>query len=451
MNSVRRLKSLQTRLLVPLLVLLTAVWLGTVLLTWFDVRHELDELLDGHLAQAAALLVMPQSGETDHDSVEDAPSLHKYAPKVIFQVFHEGRLVLRSANAGTSPISSHGPGFSTERLGDGQLWRVFSTVGAEQDVLVLVGEHTESRDAILLAVLQGVLVPLAFALPLLALVGWWSVRQGLLPLRQLSQLLGQRRPQALEPLQIDDLPSEMKPMVQSLNALFDRIAQMVVSERRFTADAAHELRTPIAGIRAQAQVAMGAMDDVAQREHALQATLAGCDRATRLVEQLLTLARLEATAAPTTANLDLSATARRVAADLGSAALERHQTLELVANAPCAVAGDEMLIGVMVRNLIDNAIRYSPNGARILLNVANESGQTVLRVQDSGAGMSEREMVRLGERFFRVLGSQQPGSGLGWSIVRRIANVFGVQVQVGRSELLGGLAVTMQWPADARS
>ena len=451
MKSVRRLKSLQTRLLVPLLVLLTAVWLGTVLLTWFDVRHELDELLDGHLAQAAALLVMPQSGETDHDSVEDAPSLHKYAPKVIFQVFHEGRLVLRSANAGTSPISSHGPGFSTERLGDGQLWRVFSTVGAEQDVLVLVGEHTESRDAILLAVLQGVLVPLAFALPLLALVGWWSVRQGLLPLRQLSQLLGQRRPQALEPLQIDDLPSEMKPMVQSLNALFDRIAQMVVSERRFTADAAHELRTPIAGIRAQAQVAMGAMDDVAQREHALQATLAGCDRATRLVEQLLTLARLEATAAPTAATFDLSATARRVAADLGSAALERHQTLELVANAPCAVAGDEMLIGVMVRNLIDNAIRYSPNGARILLNVANESGQSVLRVQDSGAGMSEPEMARLGERFFRVLGSQQPGSGLGWSIVRRIANVFGVQVQVGRSELLGGLAVTMRWPADARS
>ncbi len=450
MNSVRRLKSLQTRLLVPLLVLLTAVWLGTVLLTWFDVRHELDELLDGHLAQAAALLVMPQSGETDHDSVEDAPSLHKYAPKVIFQVFHEGRLVLRSANAGTSPISSHGPGFSTERLGDGQLWRVFSTVGAEQDVLVLVGEHTESRDAILLAVLQGVLVPLAFALPLLALVGWWSVRQGLLPLRQLSQLLGQRRPQALEPLQIDDLPSEMKPMVQSLNALFDRIAQMVVSERRFTADAAHELRTPIAGIRAQAQVAMGAMDDVAQREHALQATLAGCDRATRLVEQLLTLARLEATAAPTTANLDLSATARRVAADLGSAALERHQTLELVANAPCAVAGDEMLIGVMVRNLIDNAIRYSPNGARILLNVANESGQAVLRVQDSGAGMSEPEMARLGERFFRVLGSQQPGSGLGWSIVRRIADVFGVQVQVSRSKSLGGLAVAMRWPVDAR-
>lgn len=443
----RRLKSLQARLLAPLLVLLTVVWLGTVLLTWFDVRHELDELLDGHLAQAAALLVMQQAGEHHVESVEDAPALHKYAPKVVFQVFHEGRLMLRSANAGTTPISSHGLGFSTERLGDGELFRVFATTGAESDVQVYVGERTESRDSILLAVLQGVLWPLAFALPLLALVGWWAVRQGLAPLRQLSQMLGQRRPQALEALQIDDLPSEMTPMVQALNALFERIGLMLVFERRFTADAAHELRTPIAGIRAQAQVAMGAGDDHAQRDHALQATLAGCDRATRLVEQLLTLARLEE--APVTAIaavMDLSALARRVAADLAPAALARHQTLELDAVAPCAVAGAEMLVSMMLRNLIDNAIRYSPDGARVWVSVATESGQAVLRVQDSGAGMTEPEMARLGERFYRVLGSEQPGNGLGWSIIKRIASVLGAQVQVRRSEMLGGLAVTIRWP-----
>ncbi|MDD5332484.1 MAG: ATP-binding protein [Rhodoferax sp.] len=447
MKRERRLKSLQARLLAPLLVLLTIVWLGTVLLTWFDVRHELDELLDGHLAQAAALLVMQQAGESHRESVDDAPSLHKYAPKVIFQVFHEGRLMMRSANAGATPISSHEHGFSTERLGNGELWRVFATTGAESDVQVYVGEQTGSRDSILLAVLQGVLWPLAFALPLLALVGWWAVRQGLAPLRQLSHLLGQRRPQALEPLQIDGLPSEMTPMVQALNALFERISLMMVFERRFTADAAHELRTPIAGIRAQAQVAMGATDDPAQRDHALQATLAGCDRATRLVEQLLTLARLEeAPVTATTAVMDLSALARRVAADLAPTALARHQTLELDAVAPCAVAGSEMLVSMMLRNLIDNAIRYSPQGARVWVSVATESGQAVLRVQDSGTGMTEPEMARLGERFYRVLGSEQPGNGLGWSIVKRIASVLGAQVQVRRSEMLGGLAVTVQWP-----
>ncbi|HEY5579580.1 MAG TPA: ATP-binding protein [Rhodoferax sp.] len=449
MRTGRRLKSLQARLLAPLLGLLTVVWLGAAVLIWFDASHELDELLDGHLAQAAALLVMQQSGAHESDSVEDAPSLHKYTPKVVFQVFHEGRLVLRSTNAGTVPISKTEQGFSTVRLADDAQWRVFATRGVERDVQVYVGEQTESRDSILWAVLQGVLLPLVIALPLLALVGWWAVRQGLAPLRHLSQVLARRRPQAMEPLLIPDLSTEMVPMVQALNGLFERIEQMLVSERRFTADAAHELRTPIAAIRAQAQVALGAGDDAAQRDHALQFTLAGCDRATRLVEQLLTLARLEtapASADDVLATVDLSAVTRRVAADLAPTALARGQTLALEAPSPCPVAGDETLIGVLVRNLIDNALRYSPNNAQVVVSVAIESGQAVLRVQDSGAGMTEPEIARLGERFYRVLGSDQPGSGLGWSIVKRIATVFGAQVQVSRSERLGGLAVAVRWP-----
>ena len=443
------LKSLQARLLVPLLALVTVIWMGAALLTWVDARHELDELLDGHLAQAAALLVVQQSKSDadDHDGVADAPSLHKYAPKVAFQVFHEGQLVMRSANAGLTPMSPRVSGFTTVRLAGDAEWRVFSTRGAENDVQVFVGEQTASRSAILWAVLSGVLLPLVFALPLLALVGWWAVRQGLAPLRQLSQALAQRQAHALEPVVlIDVLPTELAPTVQALNALFERIEHMIVSERRFTADAAHELRTPIAGIRAQAQVAMGAGADEAQRQHALQSTLAGCDRATRLVEQLLTLARLEGQPATSPAAVDLSAVARQVAAHLAPTAMTRKQTLELDADTPCTVAGNDLLVGVLVRNLIDNAMRYSPDGAQILVSVALTAGQPTLCVQDSGPGMTQAEMARLGERFFRVLGHTQPGSGLGWSIVKRIAGVFGAQAQVNRSELLGGLAVTVRWP-----
>lgn len=453
MKLVRRpLKSLQTRLLVPLLALVTVIWLGAAILTLVDARDELDDLLDGHLAQAAALLVVQQAraADDDDDGVAGAPSLHKYAPQVAFQVFHEGQLVMRSANAGLIPMSSKDHGFATVRLGKGDQWRVFSTRGIESDVQVYVGEQTASRNAILWAILHSVLLPLLFALPLLALGGWWAVRQGLAPLRQLSHALRQRRPQALEPVVLAVMPSEMRPMVESLNSLFERIASMVASERRFTADAAHELRTPIAGIRAQAQVALGAGADEAQRQHALQATLAGCDRATRLVEQLLTLARLEAAPAASpaaAASVDLSAVTRRVAADLAPTALARHQTLELEAGAPHTVAGDDMLIGVLVRNLIDNAMRYSPDGARIWVSVATESGQPVLRVEDSGPGMTAQAMARLGERFYRVLGHERPGSGLGWSIVKRIANLFGAQVQVSHSDRLGGLAVLVRWPA----
>jgi two-component system sensor histidine kinase QseC len=277
---------------------------------------------------------------------------------------------------------------------------------------------------------------------------WWAVRQGLAPLRGLSRHLAGRQPQALEPLPTTNLPAEMQPLVRALNGLFERIQSLIESERRFTADAAHELRTPIAAIRAQAQVALGAGPDEAQRNHALHATLAGCDRATRLVEQLLMLARLEAAPepAPPLATVNLSALAQRLAADLAPAALARHQTLALEAPDVCPVAANELLLGVLVRNLLDNALRYSPDGAQVLVQVGLESGQVVLQVKDSGPGLSEAEMARLGERFYRVLGSGQSGSGLGWSIVQRIAEVLGAHVQVSRCADLGGLKVSVRWP-----
>lgn len=447
-----RLNSLQARLLALLLGLVTLVWLGAAWLTWAGARHELDELLDGHLAQAAALLVVQQAQthHDDDDEVADAPSLHKYAPRVAFQVFHEDLIVMRSANAGSQPMSLSTQGFSTRQLGDGAPWRVFATRGRENDVQVFVAEQMDARDAILRAVLRGLLLPLLFALPLLALALWWAVRHGLGPLRQLSHLLGQRRAQALTPLTLANAPSEIQPLITALNALFARIDTMLASERRFTADAAHELRTPIAAIRAQAQVALGAGADTAQREHALQLTLAGCDRATRLVTQLLTLARLDACATQSTLDsspLDMSAVVRQVASELAPGALARLQHLELDAPAPCPLLGDEALVSSLVRNLIDNALRYSPDGARVSLNVATVAGQPQLQVQDSGPGMSEAEIARLGERFYRLLGSAASGSGLGWSIVKRIAGVLGAQLHVSRSPELGGLAVQVRWPA----
>lgn len=439
------LQSLQARLLVPLLVLVAVIWLGAAVATGVDTRHELDELLDGHLAQAAALLVVQQTSPGDDDDVADAPSLHKYAPKVAFQMFHEGQLVMRSANAGLTPMSTTTSGFETVRLEDGTQWRVFGTRGAERDVQVYVGEQTASRSAILWVVLRGMLWPLGVALPLLAMAGWWAVRQGLAPVRRLSHELTQRQAQTLERVTLGDMPSEMRPLIQALNDLFDRIEHMVVAERRFTADAAHELRTPIAAIRAQAQVAMGAGDDTAQRSHALQATLAGCDRATHLVGQLLTLARLESGSSAPANSVNLSATTRRVAADLAGAALERNQVLALNAADTCTISGDETLVAVLVRNLIDNAIRYTPQGGQIQISVLCESGHAILRVEDSGPGMTNVDTARLGERFFRVLGTNQTGSGLGWSIVKRIAQASDARVQTSHSELLGGLAVSVTW------
>ena len=422
--------SLQLRLIALLVTVMTLVWLGAAVATWRDARHELDELLDSHLTQAAALLVLQQthvSDGDDDDRIEDAPILHRYSPKVAFQVFHEGELVMQSSNVGKTPMSALQTGFDTVTLQRGtespETWRVYAARGFEADIQVYVGEQTDSRTHIVMAVLRGMLAPLLVALPLLVAGVWWSVRRGLMPLVTLGAQVHSRQPQALEPIEASALPRELQPLVQSLNALFQRIDHMLVSERRFTADAAHELRTPIAAIRAQAQVAMGALEDVTERDHALRATLAGCDRATRLVEQLLTLARLEAPTDNQPHAADLAQVCRTIAGDLAVGALDRDQELELNADRGVRVPVDAVLLAVLIRNLVDNALRYSPDGARVLIKVMHDSTSAICEVHDSGAGLSEGQIQRLGERFFRVLGSEQPGSGLGWSIVRRIAEV----------------------------
>ncbi len=529
-------RSLQGRLLVLVLGLVVTVWLVTAARTWVDVRHELDELLDGHLAQAAALLVVQQiheiEGREDHgfddagsagddsDRALDAPTLHRYAPAAAFQVFHEGRLVLRSANAPTTPMMSAeqrassgatpgadlyidppgGPadagaarradgrrddrdrsargrdesrrgrhddhqsdraqaqsaerpavlaasgGFATTQV-NAVDWRVYTALGAERDIRVYVGERLESRQSILWAVLRNTLAPMALALPLLALAAWWAVYSGVAPLRRLGEKLAQRQPQSLHPVVLDGAPSEMTPMLDELNGLFARIAELMESERRFTADAAHELRTPIAAIRTQAQVALGEAD-FGLRRHALHATLEGCDRATRLVEQLLTLSRLEAGAAPKLGPIDLAALVRSVLAEQAIHALHKQQTLELdVPPDACTIDGDATLLAVLVRNLIDNAVRYSPHQATIQVAIERAANQVRLSVQDSGPGITDADRARIGERFFRVLGSGQGGSGLGWSIVKRIAAVHRAEIRLGKSDALGGLDVTVSWPA----
>jgi two-component system, OmpR family, sensor histidine kinase QseC len=264
--------------------------------------------------------------------------------------------------------------------------------------------------------------------------------------RALGRTLAVRPAHELQPVALGTAPREMLPLLDALNGLFARIAALLESERRFTSDAAHELRTPIAAIRAQAQVALGEADD-ALRGRALRQTLEGCDRATRLVDQLLTLARLEAEPGAAEQRVDLGAVVQATLAELAPRALAKGQRIELDAASSCVVAGDPTLLGVLVRNLADNAVRYSPAGARIAVRVTRDQRTVALQVDDSGPGLAGEDLPRLGERFFRVPGSEESGSGLGWSIVRRIATAHGAQVSVGRSASLGGLAVQVRFAA----
>ena len=443
--------SLQAQLITLVLCTVLGIFMVVASLTWLDASHEIDEILDSHLTQAASLLVVQEAndfGENEHQI--DAPILHRYAQKTLFQVFHEGKLSLRSANAPSTPIlaidRNFTAGFSTIQIGQ-DAWRVFATDGAENDIKVFVAEKLETRASILQAVFRSILLPLGLALPTLGFAIWWAIRRGVRPLRLLSLSLQQRKAGSLEPLPTNNCNIEILPMLNALNDLFKRTSELHQAEQRFTADAAHELRTPIAALRAQAQVAM-AETDPTQQQRALQNTLAGCDRASRLVDQLLTLAKLENQTSVELQDCHLIQIIQQCLADLAPRAIHKQQELGFDYDEKLSdqVQANPVLLAVLFRNLIDNAIRYSPIHARINISLSSQTRGLLLLIEDSGQGMDQAAIARLGERFFRVADQQENGSGLGWSIVHRIAQAHQLAIQVKPSEQLDGLAIHIHFP-----
>jgi two-component system sensor histidine kinase QseC len=437
--------SLQWRLTLSLLAATGLIWMVVLGLTWFKTEHEISELLDAHLAQTAAVLAA-QTGDGHEMDFTTAPVLHKYQPRVAFQIWHENNLMAQSAQAPLTPLAPLGQPGVSDQTQEGVMWRVFGAPGQEGDVWVVVAELKSARNDILQAGLHAAVGPMLLALPLLALLIGVLVFQSLAPLRVLSQSVSQRHPQALQPLPEEEVVVEVQPLVLALNRLFEKMALQIDSERRFTADAAHELRTPIAAIRLQAQVAQGATDQT-ERLKALSAVVLACDRAAHLVAQLLQLARLDADPVESAAtSCDAVYETRNVLAAWGPQVLAKRQTLNLQAPDAVLLGMPPGLVGVLVGNLVDNAHRYSPPGAHIEVQWQAWPSPCLV-VQDSGPGMRSPDMARLGERFFRVLGNGADGSGLGWSIVRRLAQRYPFTVDVGRSAEWGGLKVVLTWPA----
>jgi signal transduction histidine kinase len=269
------------------------------------------------------------------------------------------------------------------------------------------------------------LKPMLFALPALALLLVIAIGFALAPLRQLARDVADRAADRLDPLPGAELPAEVAPLVERLNSLFADIVRALENERRFTADAAHELRTPLAALKAQAQVAL-ASGDTAERQRALGQIIAGCDRATHLVTQLLTLARLDAGAPQPMQDVALRPLAEEVLAMSAGEAIEHHCDLVL-GDGDARVRGDALLLQVLLRNLIDNALRHS-GATQIEVVIAREGKRAVLKVSDNGRGIAAEERERVEQRFYRSASadsSSASGSGLGLSIVRRIADLHG--------------------------
>jgi two-component system sensor histidine kinase QseC len=265
-------------------------------------------------------------------------------------------------------------------------------------------------------------------------------------LTHVNQQVASRAADNLTSIDVADAPAEIEGLVTNLNHLFRRVQELIEQERHFTADAAHELRTPLAGIRAQAQVARGATDDIA-RGRALDGVMAGCDRATHAVEQMLTLARLAPDAVsfqPT--SVDLGAVLKATVGELAPIAVAKQIEIALNTGGRAIVCGDAGLLAILFRNLIDNAIRYSPLGAMVDVDMDAMTSDVRVTVQDTGPGIPVEQRAEVGRRFYRAPGTQAPGSGLGLSIVQRILDLHRGTIQLDASASEAGLRVTIILP-----
>lgn len=440
--------SLRLRLIGLILMAVGAVWMATAIFTYHEARHEVDELLDAHLAQAAAILIAQSLHELHENEVPQTPLLHHYARKVAFQVYTvSGELRLASANAPKTPLGDNRPGF-TEREIEGQRWRVFSAP-APNGAMIHVGEIDAAREDVAHELIMHFLQPLLFALPFLALLLAFAVRRALRPLAGVTRELETRAADNLAPLSLDATPVEIVPLAARMNTLFAAIQRALDNERRFTADAAHELRTPLAAIKAQAQVARTA-SDAGERGHALDQVISGCDRATHLVEQMLLLARLDAQTTETLAPLDLRALLEDVLAEMAGAAISHGCELTLTAEA-AEILGNPVLLRVLIRNLVNNALGH---GAPSHIDVTLREATTIrLTVADDGRGIQADDLARLGQRFRRLASADfaapttvPAGSGLGLSIVRRIAELHNARLDFSTGPNGLGLVVSLEFP-----
>jgi len=441
--------SLRGRLLWFLLAAITLAAIAQATIAYRTALHDADQIFDYHMQQMALSLRSgtPLSNdeararmEADTSSGNDDMVVQMWSPDGV-QMFHSvsrARLPQRAVL-----------GFSNVRA-NGATYRVFSIQTSNQTVQVAQDLAVRRNMAGNLALRT--LGPIAVMMPILMLVVWWVVSGSLQPVARVRSQVASRQADDLSPVSDTGLPDEVRPLVQELNLLFGRVKTAFDAQQHFVADAAHELRTPLAALRLQAQ-SLDRADTLDARRVAVGRLTAGIDRATRLVEQLLILARQEATAASgaVTRPVDLADLARRTVADLAGVAAAKGIDLGVQQADPAAIDGQPDALQILLRNLVDNAIKYTPNGGTVDISVLSEPERVTVQVEDSGPGIPPDERERVFDRFYRVAGSEAAGSGLGLAIIKAIAERHGATLVLGESTRLGGLKalVTFSVPAPA--
>ena len=435
------MSSLRARLLASLLAGVVLVGVTGGWIVYRNALAEADAFFDYHLRQTALIL-------------RDEPVEYLLAPRLpstdaaydfVVQVWSlDGvRVYLSRPHAVLPDITTLG--FSTVTTREGR-WRVFGVQAMTRVIQVAQPMSVREQRAAELALQT--LKPFALLLPVLALVIWFAVGHALEPLRRLTAQVKSRRVNALDALPATQLPDEVQPLVLALNDLLGRLRAALERERAFMADAAHELRTPLTALHLQMGMLARASSE-AEREAAMETLSAGVQRAIRLIEQMLALARQEPRADSQPVPVRLDELAREIVTELVPLADAGRIDLGVAAAQPAIVAGDADALRTLLRNLVDNAVRYTPAGGRVDVMVESTAAGARVTVTDDGPGVPPEERARLFDRFYRRAGTTPTGSGLGLAIVKAIADAHGATVTLTAGPTGRGLAVIVTFAAPA--
>ncbi|WP_455223593.1 ATP-binding protein [Kaarinaea lacus] len=443
--------SIRKRLLFSLLSLITVACIFTLTKNYFDTRKEIQDLMDAELAQSARVLLeisahelfeqlayeaQRESGVSEHINTQ----VHKYQQEIDFQIWTaSGRLAVRSELAPTDILIDQDEVFG-DKVVHGEKWRVYSVSDEHNTLRVQVGQPYEQRDSLSNSISIRLITSFGIILPLLAVLIFVTVGHAMMPLKNIAKQIENRRFDNLQPVDTVNVPSEALPMVNALNSLFKRLQNAFEEIVLFTSNAAHELRTPLAAQKVHAQVAIQAKDEKVRNE-ALQEVVDSINRATHMVEQLLTLSRLDPEGSLCCGeNANLCHIAEEQLSEIGVTAIAKNIDLSLEAPHDCLVQGESGMIGILIRNLVENAIRYTPDGGTVTVSITEEDKHRHIIVEDSGPGIPEEEYEKVFKRFYRVSEGNQEGTGLGLAMVQRIIEIHRAAIQFGKSRY-GGLKV----------
>ena len=439
--------SLRGRLLWFLLAAITMAAIAQALIAYRSALSDADQIFDYHMQQMAMSL---RSSATLTNKAADSAADPENDDLVVQVWTPDGAQVFRSLSRAALPQRAV-LGFSNVKANN-TTYRIFSVQTSNQTVQVAQDMAVRQRMAGTLALRT--VGPIAVMAPILMLVVWWVVSGSLAPVSRVKRQVAARQADDLSPVSENDLPDEVLPLVHELNLLFGRVRTAFEAQQHFVADAAHELRSPLAALKLQVLSLERAQDEAA-RAVAIGRVTAGIERATRLVEQLLVLARQEGAAAGKLAPVNLSELVKRTLGDMAGLAQARQIDLGLHHADEATVAGQPDALIILLRNLVDNAIKYTPAGGTVdidLRRVAGAKGgpgRVVLAIEDSGPGIPPEERERVFSRFYRVPGSPAGGSGLGLAIIKSIAEAHGATLTLDSSQRLGGLQVKVDFPETA--